>query len=375
MIKIAYVIDYLAAANGGTEGQLLALLKNLDRREFEPHLVYFRESPLTKDIGFELQKHKFDVKSVNSPRFLLEIWKFANICRKLKFDIVQTFFVDANIFGTIGATIGGCRNIISSRRNIGHWHNRKFVVVLRWLQNWTDYYLANSSATADLTISVEHVNPKKVKVIYNGLNLARFGKIDSELRSEQRKIWNIADDELLIGTVAHLREIKNIDLLIKSAAKLSSRFSKLRFVVVGEGLDRRRLENLIKELGLTNRFLLAGDYLNIVPCLAAFDIAVLTSKAESFSNSLIEYMAAGLPIIATNVGGNPEAITHGKSGFLFPNDDEKMFTELLKSLIENGSLAREMGRNAKDEAFNKYDMKSCIANHAEFYSTISWKRE
>jgi glycosyltransferase involved in cell wall biosynthesis len=294
----------------------------------------------------------------------------ARYCRREKIDIVQTFFVDGNIFGTLGAHRGGCPVIISSRRNIGHWQKTRDVAILKFLRRYTDYYIANSNAAATETIRKEHVPEGRIRVIYNGMNLNRIASITAEMRKKQRELWKIDADEFIIGAVANLRSVKNIDLLVMAAAAVVREFPKVHFVVVGEGPDRESLERLIAAQNLKENFILAGQFHDVVPCLAAFDAAVLTSSYESFSNSLIEYMAAGLPIAATNVGGNAEAICDGREGVLFPAGDVDNLIKALRSLMTNRDLACQMAENAKRKAFREYSQESYISNHEQFYSQV-----
>jgi len=256
-------------------------------------------------------------------------------------DIVQTFFIDANIFGTIAAGLAGIRTIISSRRNIGHWHK---------------------------TVEIEKVDIDRIDVIYNGIDLRKFMNIDSSIKRKQREEWNIDERDILVGTVSNLRNVKNIDSLINAAVGLCTDFPNLKFVVIGEGIERDRLQTLIHNLGLNDKFLLAGEYSDIIPCLTAFDIAVLCSKFESFSNALIEYMAAGLPIIASDVGGNSEAISHNETGLLYPVDDNKELENSLRTLIKNGILANKLAKQARQEAFSKYNLVHNLQMYEQYYT-------
>ena len=370
MIRIAYVIDELPSANGGTEGQLVMLLKHLDRNEFAPHLVCLRPADFVETSGLKVPNLTLHIGSLFRPSSFSKIGRLARYLREQRIDIVQTFFVDGNIVGTLGAMRAGTRRIISSRRNLGHWHGPIHIALLKYLQKHTDYYLANSRAVIAKTIDKEAARPEQMHLIYNGLDLDRFTRITPELRARKRAEWKIAENELLVGSVANLRDVKNLDLLVNAAATLRGEFPQVKWVIVGDGPDRERLTGLLSQHGLTDNFLLPGRAVDVIPALAALDIAVLCSASESFSNSLIEYMAAGLPVIASDVGGNREAITHGENGLLFPSGDQSRFIEELRQLIRDRSLAARFAAAAKTAAHANYSTAKYVAEHEAFYRRI-----
>ena len=370
-INIAFVIDEIPNPNGGTEGQLMMLVKKLDRSKFSPHLICLRDSEWLTGNNYDTPVTVLDIGRLLSLNSLKKLFVFRKYCRDNAIDIVQTFFMDANIFGTLAAKFAGCRIIISSRRNAGYSNTRIYTRFLRFIRRWTDFYLTNSMAVAQMTIENERVQQDRIHIIYNGLELERFRIVAADLRNHQRKLWGIAENEILVGSVANLRAIKNIDFLIRSAAVLCREFPRLRFVVVGEGPEQDKLQGLIDSLGISGRFLLAGRFPDVLPCLAAFDIAVLCSLSESFSNSIIEYMAAGLPVIVSDVGGNNEAVEHEKTGFLYGVGDDMAFQNFVRRLINDRNLVAQLGKQAREKAFLKYQAANSVAEHENFYLRIA----
>ena len=350
------------------------LLQGLDRAAFEPVLLCLRPSDWLREQDFPFEVQVLNVGAILRPSLLGAISRFKALQRERQFDIVQTFFVDANIFGTIASHRAGVPTIISSRRNIGYWHTGIHTRLLRFLRRWTTHYLANSKAVLDVSLNSEGVSPDKVTVIYNGLDLSAFERIDADMRNTQRAAWGVAPDETLIGAVANLRSVKNIPALVSAAAALKDDYPKTRFVVIGEGPDREQLQAQINAAGLEQRFELAGAHSDIVPALAALDIGVQCSRSESFSGSLVEYMAAGLPIAASNVGGNPEAITNRQTGVLYASDDGPNLAGALRALLDDPTAAGSMGRAARAAALERYSREACIAEHERFYRQIVDKR-
>ena len=370
-IKIAYFIDTIAAPTGGTEKQLLYLLDGLNRDKISPHLFCFYQSEWMKNQTFSFPVTYLNLHRLFGPDFYKAYKQFKQVHKTEQFDIAQTFFRDGNIFGTAAAHWAKVDKIISSRRNVGYWHDRLHLTILRKLEKWTSYYLSNSQAAVDMTIDTELADPKKFKIIYNGLDLDRFKQIDQTTKKNQREKWNISNDDIVIGTVANLRPVKRIDTIIHCAASLKKDYPQLKFVIIGEGGDRSQLEALAKEQGVEDRIIMPGSLDDVVPALAVFDIAVLPSSNESFSNSLIEYMAAKLPIAATKVGGNNEAIDHNQNGLLYDLDDSNGLRDALKLLLDNKDKADKMAENACRKAHDSYSIKIMIENHEKFYNSIS----
>lgn len=370
MIKIAFIIDTIATPAAGTEKQLLMLINEIDKIRFKPYLICLQNSEWLQSNDLPFDVHILEVGSLLSSSFLRGLLRIKKMHKTERFDIIQTFFIDGNIFGTIAARIMGCRRLISSRRNIGYWHNRVHTTILRLFAMLTPYYLCNSRAAQEQTIAIEKINPNKLQVIYNGLELKRFESINNEMRRRQRDTWRINDDEIVIGAIANLRPVKNIALMIESAADLVKEFSTIRFIVVGEGALRESLQDRINELGLSNTFLLVGRLDNILEPLAAFDIAVIPSLSESFSNSLIEYMAARLPIVSSDVGGNSEAIEHNKTGLLFSLENRMGLSNCIRRFIQDKSLGDKLAQNAFLYATRNFSAETMIRKHQSYYEDI-----
>lgn len=370
MIKIAYIIDTITTSEAGTEKQLLMLLHKLDRSAFKPYLICLRKSAWLSENTLPCDVHVLNVGSLVGLSCLWGLLSFRKLARTERFDIVQTFFVDGNIFGTFAARFSGCKTVVSSRRNIGYWHNRVHINILKFLRRWTDRYLCNSQAASDLTATLEHVLPSKIQVLYNGLDFEPFEAITDNDRHKQRHDWSVNEGHIVVGAVANLRPVKNIQLLIDAASVLVREFTELRFVVIGEGGLRDELQCSIDSLALRDRFTLIGQHNNIPLALSAFDIAVMPSLSESFSNSLIEYMAARLPIVSSDAGGNSEAIEHDETGLLFSLDDKDGLLNCIRELLLDRTKGKLTGRNAYHEALRKYDIGAMTARHQTYYKKI-----
>jgi glycosyltransferase involved in cell wall biosynthesis len=191
-------------------------------------------------------------------------------------------------------------------------------------------------------IEVDRINPARVQTIYNGLSLA-----DWNTPARPAK----APGEILVTTVGNIRRVKGHDVFIKAAASIVPLFPKVSFSIAGDVLDPdyfAELQTLVRDLNLSDHFHFVGGITNLREHLSVADIFVLPSRSEGFSNAIVEAMAAALPVVATNVGGNAEAVKDGVSGFVVPSDDPAALSAAITRLLSDPSLAKAMGEAGKD---------------------------
>ncbi len=372
MVNIAFVIDTIESPYAGTEKQLLEILRRLDRTRFRPHLVCLRNSDWLKtaDVGCELTVMEFG--SFLSFEFFRCRRRFAQFCREQKIGIVQTFFHDSNLAGTLWARKARVGIIIASRRNIGsgYWHNRREIAILRYLKRYTTHYVTNSEAAAAETARVEGVELSRITVIGNGLDIDAYPLPDLNLAAEIKRRWGFTDDTPIIGAVANLRPVKNLPFLVRAAARIVKQRPEVGFVALGEGDQRAELQKMIDENNLTDRFVLPGRSDNVARDLAGFDIAVLCSHRESLSNSLMEYMATGRAIIASDVGGNRELVSSDDLGFIYPADDEAAFDHEVMRLLEDDELRNRKGQAARADASRRFSFDTVMGQLETLYESL-----
>lgn len=173
---------------------------------------------------------------------------------------------------------------------------------------------------------------------------------------------------IIIGSIANLYKTKGLEYLVQAAKILISNFhSPITFVIIGEGEERKNLEDLIAQLNLKNNFLLAGKIDKAAELLPAFDLYVCSSVKEGLSYTIIEAMQAGLPIVATTVGGNQELIADNKTGLLIEPKNPQALAEKMYQLLNSPGLSRELGENAKQKALREFSMENMIKNTKDAY--------
>lgn len=372
-ISICYLIDFLSSGEGltgGTERQLFEIIHRLDRTKYNLSLFCLRENQ--KSSIFELiscEKNNLNVYSFKSIKSLRKLFVLAKFLRQNEVDIVQAFFFDSIFFGTFAAKLAGVKYFISSRRDMGFWYSKIILKNLLFINQLTTRILVNSKAVKDHVAKQEKVSPQKIDVIYNGIDLRKVDSIPACNLSREFK--EIHADDKIVGIVANFnRPVKRVDLFIKALAEVLRQHGDVKFLVIGEGNLKKSLVELAETLGVQKNLVWAGRKENVLPYVKGFTIGVQPSDSEGFSNSILEYMASGLPVVATDVGGNPELVCNGKSGFLVPPGDHIALAEKISHLLSNEKLSRKMGEEGRRFVKENFDWDKKIKEIEEYYQGL-----
>lgn len=367
MIKIAFIIDTIESPTAGTEKQLLMLIKYLDRSRFAPTLLVLWSSPWLEN---EFDLCPLEVIYFRSFFSLGSYWHFFKFVRFLgnqKFDCLQTHFIDSNIIGIFAAKFARIPHVISSRRDQGYWHTLGKLFLFKVLNRWVSYFVANCHATSKWASEAEGISLERIKVIFNGAELDQFIPITIDKKRAIRREIKFQDGDIVVGIVANLRPVKRIDIFLSAAALVSAILPKAKFLVVGDGEQRPELERLAGELGISDKTTFLGKRTDVPRILAAFDIAVLSSDSESFSNAIVEYMATGLPVIATDVGGCREMIEDGVNGYVVPPSEPANMAEQIIELVNNSDLA-QIGKNNREKALKLCSSVAMVDSFERLYA-------
>jgi L-malate glycosyltransferase len=292
---------------------------------------------------------------------LLQFMRLTAFFARHRFDIFQAHDLYSTLLGVPSAWLGRVPVILSCRRDLSHWwwytpNRRK---ILRHIQERSTFVIVNSKAVCDFLVEREDFDPNLIRIIRNGVDLDRF----TALRSHRPILFpHWGAESRLVAVVANMHvEAKGHTDLIHAAEEVSRNFTAVKFLLVGDGVRRANLEAMTIELGLSQTVLFLGHRNDVPSILASCDIFVLPSWSEGLPNSVLEAMAAGLPIVATRVGGVPEIIEDGLSGLLVtPKDPHALATAILK-LLTNKQFAEQLGRCAKDRVWAGFSLERLLA--------------
>ena len=356
-VRVAFVIDNLGRA--GTESQLVALLNALDRARVEPSLVLLDGTP---ESARELEPAGVPVLRLGVTKLLgvagaKAALKLVRHWREVRPDVVQAYFLDSAYLAAPCARLAGVPRVVRVRNNLGYWLTRKHRALNRAVAPLVDLTLTNSQAGADALRASE---PRgRVVVLENGVDCDRFGDFPPPF----------AAGTFRVGTVANLRPVKNIDGLLRAAKLVLRDRPDAEFVIAGDGPERENLRALAESLGVATRVRFAGSVSDVPGLLKTLDVCVLPSHSEGMSNALLEFLAAGRAVVATDVGANRDLI--GDGGRVVPPGDGGLLAAAILECAADPVDARrhaELGRAGVRLRFGRAAM---AARFAEFYESLA----
>lgn len=334
---------------GGTERQMIELVRRLDPSRWSIHLACFhaRGSWFGRIAGSVASVTEFPVDTFRRVDALRHLWAFSRWCRDRAVAIVHTTELYSNIFGLPGAALAGVPVRIGSRRGMNGDKSRAQVGLQRAAYSCAHIIVANSRAAAARLID-ERVPAHKIAIIPNGLDLRAFRR-PARQQPPRR-----------VAVVANLRPGKGHDVLIDAAVEVLRHQPDATFEAIGDGSERNRLMARARARQVGRAFTFAGHREDIPARLAETDIFVFPSLSEALPNAVLEAMAAGLPIVASNVGGIPELISHERTGLLVaPGDAAALAASLLRVMTEP-SLAARLGNAARVAAQARYSFHHMV---------------
>jgi glycosyltransferase involved in cell wall biosynthesis len=315
---------------------------------------------------------EFKLTSFYDKNFFEQIRKCVRFLRENNIEIIHTHDFYTNIFGMAAARLAGTRFKVASKRETGGMRSKaqRFVEKLAFRQ--ADKIVANSKAVKDYLTS-EGISPEKIELIYNGLDLERFKTLATDKRQICQKIGLPFNESIKFVTlVANLRHrVKNQPMFLRAAQKVIRKFPNVHFVLAGEGELKAELEKLAEDLKVRQNTHFIGLCREIPELLYVSYTCVLTSFYEGFSNSILEYMAAGKPVVATNVGGANEAIIENETGFLVEPDDDDALANRLLELLQDEEKARKFGLAGKKIAAERFSCERQLQLTLKLYQTVS----
>jgi glycosyltransferase involved in cell wall biosynthesis len=312
----------------------------------------------------------FPVGREYTPNALVRACELMHLIRKGSFDIVQTFHQKSDTYGTLVARLAGIRHIVSSRRDIAHNKKPRHFFVSRRLRFLHEKVIVVSDAVANVLVAKEYLDRGKIEKIYNGVDsIAILPPREEETRRERARL-GIGTEDFVVGTVAGFRPEKNYDVFFQGAAKALRAIPSLRILAVGGGPLLEECRSVYGRGDAGKHIVFAGDVADVTPYLKAMDVACLISQYEGFSNSIVESMAVGLPMIVTDVGGNREAVIHQQNGLLIAPRDIDAFRDALVDLHSNPKRRLAMGRRSRQLVEEKFTLERMCEKHAVLYQSL-----
>jgi len=362
---------------GGGEKHLLLLTKDAKERGFAVYVICQSSSGLEK----ALKKVGIETIPINfmSKNFVSTVLRIAKKLKFVKADILHTHGFFCNIIGRIAGRMSQIPIIISTvhcNPNSPLSFNQSAIkLIIQYIRNKIDNFTAKFT---DAVIAVSEdircglieqgVLKEKIEVIYNGVSLE---ELNVAVEGNNSFDLDIKRGEKVVGFLGRLEPVKGIDYFIKAAEIIKSKFNNVKFVIAGDGSIRPNLEKMVKQMGLTKDFIFTGYVDDAVSLISKFDVFVLPSLSEGLNLSLVEALAIGRAIVATNVGGNSEVIIDGETGLLVPPKNAQALANAILFLLENPEVVRKYGEKGKRIVAEKFSAERMCDEHLKLYSKLT----
>lgn len=301
-----------------------------------------------------------------------QLRRFASHLGERRVEVVQTHDFYTNVFGMIGAWLARVPVRIAARRETTGWRSPAQKRVERFAYRLAHRVVANAEAVKRQLVS-EGGAARKIEVVYNGLDLERLRRPAGVTREATLARFGLPADQRcrFVTIVANLRHpVKDHPTFLRAARRVRKQHPAARFILAGEGELTAAMRELAAQLGLTDQTHFIGRSERIAELLSISDVCVLSSRAEGFSNSILEYMAAARPAVVTDVGGAREAITDGLTGFIVPPGDDRLMGDRIALLLGDAELAREMGRRARMKVEEEFSCRAQLDRIERLYGCL-----
>lgn len=358
--------------SAGTQRFLVELLRRIDRKRFAP--IVFSTLPqgeLLADIeALNVPVHEFGTgRSALSPRTVRDLSGAVAFLRREKVDILSCMLGLTTLVGPFVGRAAGVPVVVNNQRNMSYWlrgglRTSVYGFVSRRL---VDAIVVNSAAAAGELAGRFGVAESKIRNVGVGTDLKKIAA--ARPAEEIRRELNLGESKL-VGVVAKLSPVKGHVHFLEAAAFISRAYGDVRFLVVGDGPERARLKRMAADVGLFGKAHFLGVRDDVPSLLGAMDVLVLSSLSEGSPNVVLEGMAAGVPIVATRVGGIPELVEDGVSGLLVDPGDGSALSSAVLALLSDPDRARTMGERGRVKAVEQYDIGRVVASMEDVFSEL-----
>jgi glycosyltransferase involved in cell wall biosynthesis len=355
---------------GGTERQVLNLIQGLDTTRFGIEVACLnRWGPMLPEMeatGVPITEYK--TTSLYNHVAVLNQMKFLRHLRKRKFEIVHTYGFYSNVFALPAARLAGAAAVVASIRDTGEHQTPMQKRIEKLFCRMADCIVTNAEAVRK-RLTDEGYNAEKIVVIHNGIEMSRYARRPAELALHRE--LGVPSSTPLVAVFARLNELKGIEYFLQAVAGLVGHFKNVRFLIVGDGASRPALEKHVARLGLQEHVIFLGFRLDVPALLSEIAVSVLPTLSEGFSNSLLEAMAASVPVVATRVGGNPEVVEDGVTGLLVPPRDPDALGQAIGHFLEHPALGIKFGLAGRERVNKRFALRQMTQATEHLYERLT----
>lgn len=368
--RVLHLIHNLEA--GGTELQAVELISRLDEKRFESQLAVLRwRGPLRQRIVTRFPYvPEFPLNGFFNANAIKQILRLREMMIEKRIAILHAHDFYSGAMGVTAARLGGVK-VIAAQRHLRLSDRRIHDWGTRYIHKLANRVLVNAEGIRDYILKMGSVAPGKIVVVHNGLD----APADTRALRERRRVELLAElglgaDVKIVGSVARLNLVKGHRYLLEAAANVMKADARVHLVLVGDGDLRDEIEAQAARLGIGARTRLLGHREDSAQLAAAFDVAVLASLSEGLPNAVMEAMAAGAPVVATAVGGVPELIEDGVTGFLVPPANPGAMAERIEYALSHADLTGLIAMRGRRLVSERFGMERMVAAVERLYDEV-----
>jgi glycosyltransferase involved in cell wall biosynthesis len=371
---VLHIID--SFDQGGTERQALQLVRLLQSADrYRIHLACLQRRGLLLTEADQLglgEIMEYPLNSFYDLNFIAQLLRLVRFLKNHEIKLVHTHDFYTNIFGMTAATMANVPARIASKRETEGFRSPMQKRVERGAYRLSRALVVNAGAIRE-RLAEEGVDARKISVVYNGLDLARVKPTAHFQREQVLESFGVSalSGRQVVTIVANLEHtVKDHPTFLRAAARVLAFIPQVVFLIAGEGELLDSLRKLGSELGIKESILFLGRCERVADLLAISDVCVLSSRAEGFSNSILEYMGAGRAVVATDVGGAREAVREGETGYIVSAGDDRSMSERIISLLRDPQRAREMGERGRAIVKERFSCQAQLAETLALYDRL-----
>jgi len=372
-ISLFYIMDHFQGT-GGTERHLTYLVEHLPREQFHCTIAVMDLAPnrwVDRIRAAGIRVIHVPVLREYAPSALLRAFELSKLIRANDADIVQTFQQKSDTYGAAIARLSGIKHLISSKRDTGELKKGRHHLANRLLAGLFERVIVVADSVGEVVVAKEGIPRSRIVRIYNGVDTARFAPPTPQQRTAARARLGFTEAEFVVGMIARFRPEKGHDILLRGALSAAAEIRSVRVLAVGGGPRLEDLRASYRGEIERQRIQLLDDATDVTAYLHAMDVGCLLPTAnEGFSNSVLEKMAAGLPLIVSDVGGNAEAVLDGENGLVIPPGDAAALRRALVLLHADPARRQEMGRRSRQLAEDRFGLQRMCREHAALYASL-----